>query len=259
MPAPASTLLRNAPHRPAPTLDLGAGASLRLGRLHEACGNARRTLALRLAARIGVTPQRPLFWIAPAWSPDRLNGDGMARFLSPAAVIFVHAVRAEDILWTAEEVLRAGAAPMMVADLPGLPSLTAVRRMHLAAETGAEAGRVLPLGLILTEGAGGAPGVESRWRMDAAHPPCPGDSAPEGEAWRLERLRARTDPPRVWRVAGGRLEVVTGDDGGPSPGLPEPAEGTPASRRMAGSAENRPPFTAASGTGAQPPVSVGRP
>lgn len=225
MPAPASPLLHNAPHRPAPVLELGAGATLRLARLHEACGNARRTLALRIAARIGVTPQRPLIWIAPAWSPDRLNGDGMVRFLTPAAVIFVHAVRAEDILWTAEEVLRAGAAPMMVADLPGLPSLTAVRRMHLAAETGAETGRVTPLGLILTEGAGGAPGVESRWRMDAAHPA--GDGMPEGEAWRLERLRARTEPPRVWRAEGGRLEVVAGDAGGEAlpeaglkPGLP---------------------------------------
>lgn len=208
MPAPAAALLSNAPHRAAPALELGAGASLRLARLHEACGNARRTLALRLAARIGVTPQRPLFWIAPAWSPDRLNGDGMARFLSPAAVIFVSAVRAEDILWTAEEVLRAGAVPMMVADLPGLPSLTAVRRMHLAAETGAREGKVAPLGLILTEGAGGAPGVESRWRMDAAHPPGVDAGLAEGESWRLERLRARTDPPRAWRVEDGRLEIV---------------------------------------------------
>jgi len=230
MPVTAAALLRNAPHRAFPALDLGAGAALRLARLHEACGNARRTLALRIAARAGVTPQRPLIWIAPGWSPDRLNGDGMVRFLHPGAVVFVTATRAEDILWTAEEVLRAGAAPVMVADLPGLPSLTAVRRMHLAAETGAETGGAAPLGLILTEGAGGAPGVESRWRMDAAHPPGSDPAATEGEVWRLERLRARTAPPRVWRVQGGRLEVVAGDGGshslseaGPAPRLSEVA------------------------------------
>jgi len=203
MPAPASTLIRNAPHRAAPALSLGAGAALRLARLHEACGNARRTFALMVAARLAPTSERPVIWIAPAWLPDRLHGDGMLRFLPPGQVIFVHPTRAEDVLWVAEEVLRSGAAPLTVADLPGLPTLTAVRRMHLAAETGAEAGRLMPLGLILTEGAGGAPGVESRWRLDADHTADPHPAAPEGEGWRLERLRARTDPPRSWHVAGG--------------------------------------------------------
>lgn len=211
MSSSAATLLRNAPHRPPPALTLGPGATLRLARLHEACGNARRTLAVMIAARAGATPERPVIWIAPGWGPDRLNGDGLARFLSPGAVIFVTPTRTEDILWTAEEVLRSGTAPLMVADLPGLPSLTAVRRMHLAAETGAAEGRVLPLGLVLTEGAGGAPGVESRWRLDAAHPPCPDASAPEADAWRLERLRARTDPPRVWRMTEGQLQAEGAD------------------------------------------------
>ena len=209
MPA-ASVLLRNAPHRPPPEVGLGAGAALRLGRLHEACGDARRTLALMIAGRLAVTPDRPVVWITPDWMRDRLHGDGIASFLSPGLMILVAPTRAEDVLWVMEEVLRTGTAPLAVADLPGLPSLTAVRRMHLAAETGMAEGRVSPLGLILTEGAGGAPGVESRWRLDARHMVHPTDTGVRGqeaEGWRLDRLRARTAPPRGWTLRSGARGV----------------------------------------------------
>ncbi|MGR3321448.1 MAG: ImuA family protein [Pseudooceanicola sp.] len=202
MPATAlDTLIHNTPHRAAPALRLGPGAALRFARLHEACGNARRTLALMIAARLATGPDRPVLWIAPGWTRDRLHGDGMARFLPPGHVILVHPERAEDVLWVMEETLRAGRLPLAVADLPGLPSLTAVRRMHLAAETGASEGRQAPLGLILTEGDGGAPGVESRWRLETRHTPAPSRAGGEGEGWQLDLLRARTDPPRRWQVA----------------------------------------------------------
>ena len=83
--------------------------------------------------------------------------------------------------------------PLVVADLPGPPALTPVRRMHLAAETGAGLGAA-PLGLLLTPGDGGAQGIETRWHMAPAH---------EGSRrlWQLERRRARTLPPRRWQVA----------------------------------------------------------
>ena len=191
-------LLTRRPFRDAPALDLGAGARLPLGRLHEACGDARHMLALAIAARAfaDVSAEVPLYWIAPSWVTDRLNADGMAACLDPARVIFAGANRAEDILWTLEEVLRSGATPMAVADLPELPGLTAIRRLHLAAETGGKDGRFLPLGLILTSGDGGAPGVETRWHISADH-------APRLKGWRLDRRRARTDPPRAWTLRSG--------------------------------------------------------
>ena len=84
-------------------------------------------------------------------------------------MLFITPGRIEDMLWTLEEVLRAGVAPLAVADLPELPSLTAVRRLHLAAGAGATDGLLAPLGLILTPGDGGAPGVETRWHMQTRH------------------------------------------------------------------------------------------
>lgn len=182
-------LLSHQPARNRPALSLlpqAPALQLVQARVHEACGTARYTLALWLAAQT----EGPILWIAPDWGPADLNCDGVRDWLDPARLIFVHPRRNEDLLWTMEEVLRAGATALVVADLPVLPNLTQVRRMHLAAETGAKEGSRLPTGLLLTPGDGGAAGVESRWHLAPAH-----DSG-----WRLERRRARTAPVEGWNV-----------------------------------------------------------
>lgn len=172
---------------PKSALELHPEIQLPLSRVHEACGPARRTFALWLASRM----TGPVLWIAPAWEPTRLNPDGMLDFVDPARFLFVTPRRAEDLLWSVEEALRAGAVPLVVADLPAPPALTPVRRMNLAAETGSGLGGVSPLGLLLTPGDGGAQGVESRWHMAPAH-------AGRARRWRLERRRARTRPVKAW-------------------------------------------------------------
>ena len=173
--------------RPRPALSLHPDISLPLARAHEACGPARRSFALWLAGAM----TGPVLWIAPAWHADRLNPDGMLAFADPARFLFASPERGEDLLWCTEEALRSGAAPLVVADLPGAPGLTPVRRLHLAAETGQATTGIASLGLLLTPGDGGAQGVETRWHMAADH---------QGEArrWRLERRRARALPPAGW-------------------------------------------------------------
>ncbi len=191
---PTHLLIRE---RQRPALGLAPGLDLALGRAHEACGPARRTLALWLAGQT----RGPVLWIAPSWQADRLNPDGMREFADPARFLFVEARHAGDLLWAVEESLRAGATALVVADIPSPPGLTAVRRMHLAAETGGETG-VLPLGLLLTPGEGGAQGIETRWHMAPEH-------RGANRCWRLERRRARTRPPRSWQVtrAGATMEL----------------------------------------------------
>lgn len=183
--------LHRAPHRPVPLLRVTGEMTLRLARAHELCGPARRTLALWVAT----CTEGPVIWIRPSWQAEALNPDGVRPLLDPGRLIFVSARRSEDLLWSAEEGLRSGAVALVVAELPEPPDLTPVRRLHLAAEAGAATGTA-PIGLVLTPGTGGAPGVESRWFLSGAH-------GPHNLGWRLERQRDRTAPPAVWALGPG--------------------------------------------------------
>ncbi|MEO9825461.1 MAG: hypothetical protein ABJF50_13675 [Paracoccaceae bacterium] len=165
---------------------------LERARVHEFCGLARRRLALSVARAL----QGPVFWIRPAWIPGGLNAQGVQALIDPSRLIFLNPKRPEDLLWCMEEVLRAGLVSLVVADLPHPPGLTAVRRLHLAAETGAREGKLVPVGLLLTPEAGGAPGVETRWSLTPAH------GAAGVEGWRLERVRARMEPEKAWMLCG---------------------------------------------------------
>ncbi|MEE3100565.1 MAG: hypothetical protein VX463_12435, partial [Pseudomonadota bacterium] len=157
-------------------LDLGAGATLARGRAHEVCGPSRAVFAA-LAAAASEAAGGPVLWIrTPRGDAGRLNADGLADFFDPGRLVLAAPRRAEDVLWCAEEALRSGAAPLVVAETPEPPRLTPVRRQPLAAEAGAEAARggmrsgagPAPLALLLTAGEGGAEGVETRWRLSPA-------------------------------------------------------------------------------------------
>jgi protein ImuA len=183
------------------------GLGIVRGRVHEFCGPAR----VNLAAMILRESQGPVIWISPAWIPERVYSAGLVAYGDPARVIYARARRPEDLLWAAEEALRSGAAPLVIAELPDLPGLTPVRRLHLAAESGAETarhrGHLPPLGLLLTPGMGGAQGVESRWHLS----PRPSGTTliDTKEAWSLSRLRARMAPPATWTMARSGLGEIT--------------------------------------------------
>ncbi len=185
-------------HRSVGALPLVGALTLQRGRLHEACGPARLVLAvMAMAGSIG-----PVVWIRPGWWPERVNPAGLQPMADPARLLLVRADREEAALWAGEEALRSGAAPLVVVEAATPPGLTPVRRLHLAAEAGvAAAGRdggMAPLGLLLTPGQGGAPGVETRWHLT----PAPSQSLLWSEVteWTLTRLRARLAPPAAWRV-----------------------------------------------------------
>lgn len=163
--------------------------SLAKARVHEFCGTARRTLALTVARAM----QGQVFWVRPGWAVEHLNSAALPPWINPGRVVTLSPRRPEDLLWTIEEILRTGLIPLVVGDIPGPPGLTAVRRLHLAAETGAAEGNVAPVGLLLTASGKGAPGVETRWRLMPDH----GEAR---TAWRLDRVRARTLPPASWEV-----------------------------------------------------------
>ncbi len=178
--------------RPVGAARLAGDIALPLLRAHEACGPARHVFALALAGQM----QGPVVWLSPASGSGRLMPDGVVRWLQPGRLTFAATHRSLDLLWGVEETLRSGAVPLVVAEMSEPPPLTPIRRIHLAAEEGAKHG-MAPLALLLTPGDGGAQGVESRWKLS----PLPGWTTPaKRPAWRLERLRARLDPPRSWRM-----------------------------------------------------------
>ncbi|WP_170332947.1 ImuA family protein [Ruegeria arenilitoris] len=179
-------LLGRKPAREAPGVKLHHEITLQLGRVHEACGPARRSFAMWLASQT----QREVLWISPAWEVEKLNPEGMAPFADPARFLFARAQNATDLLWCMEEALRSGAVPLIICDLPEAPALTPVRRMHLAAEQGGTMGQA-PLGLLLTPGDGGAQGIETRWHMAPTY-------RNEATSWTLTRRRARALPPATW-------------------------------------------------------------
>ena len=176
---PAHTLTRQRRPRPGSTA-LTEQISLVHGRVHELCGPARKSLALRIAAHVS----GPILWLRPSWDGSQINADGIAPHINPARIVFASAKRAEDILWCAEEALRSGAAPLVVAELAEPPALTPIRRLHLAAETTGTP----PLIVLLTPEDGGAQGVETRWHVAPRH-------GPAATSWSLTRLRARMAPP----------------------------------------------------------------
>ena len=184
----ASALLSRRPHRPAPELILGdPDIALRLGRVHELCGQARYTLALSIAAQAG----GPVVWIRGQTKSDILCADAIAQQINPGHILFVSSAKRDLLLWAVEEALRDGHAPVVVADLAAPPLMVRVRRLHLAAETGCGVGICRPLALLLTPEQGGAPGIETRWGLEPAH-------HMGADHWTLRRLRARMAPPRDW-------------------------------------------------------------
>ena len=174
--------LHRTPNRSTPKVIVLEEFALQQGRVHECNGRSRVGFAMIVAAQI----TGHVFWIAPKWQRETLNPDGMRAFTKPQNFTFITPARPKDILWVMEETLRSGAVPLVVAQIPSPPSLTAVRRLHLAAEHS----RTAPLGLLLTASDSGAPGVEIRWLMQPNH----GLKSPSRT---LSRTRARTAPSNI--------------------------------------------------------------
>ena len=146
-------------------------------RVHEAEGQGRVGFALFQAAR---TPG-PIFWIALAHDRDRLLPgalpDGVAERLH-----FVEARNETDLLWSIEEVLRARPVSLVVAEPEKPISLTAGRRLQLAAEAGQTTGL-----LLIREGRG-SNAAETRWKCD----PLPGPPNSTRHRWMLNKNKKGT-------------------------------------------------------------------
>ena len=153
------------PSQPLPDLDLLAPA-----RVHEATGAGRLVFALALAGRL----EGAVLWVQDARGRDGLYAPGIAAFIDPARLVLARPTGALPVLQAAEEALRSGAAPLVIAELAEAPDLTASRRLQLAAGTGGGRGLCL-----VAEGRLRTNAAETRWRCE----PAPGTEG--GQRWEI--------------------------------------------------------------------------
>lgn len=129
---------------------------LRPGRVHEVSGPAAASFALRSAQQLGAD----LLWVREGWRPEQLNPLGFDGF-DPARLVMASARDQTDVLAVAEEALRDGAIAMVALEIWAPLSLTAGRRLQLAAKAGGTTG------LCLIAQGMGSNAAETRWHCAA--------------------------------------------------------------------------------------------
>lgn len=123
-------------------------------RVHEVCGpGAHGFAAIQAALHKG-----PVLWIGAGHAPERLFPPGLVPVLDPSRLIAVGTRSETDLLWATEEGLRAGPLGLVVASPDKPLSLTAGRRLQLAAEAGRTTG------LLLVRAGAGSNATETRWQ-----------------------------------------------------------------------------------------------
>lgn len=146
--------------------------------VHEAEGRGRRAFALFQAAR----HPGPLVWIVPSHLPEI----PMLRGLPPGVGERLHLLRPvgeTDLLWCVEETLRAAPVALVIAEPQETLSLTAGRRLQLAAEAGRTTG------LMLIREGRGSNATQTRWRCD----PLAGGAADSTlHVWSLNKNKSGT-------------------------------------------------------------------
>ena len=192
-------------------------ALIRAGRVHEATGPGRRVFAAALAGRLA----GPVLWLQERRERDRLCPQGLAAFFDPARLVLARPTGGRALLQVAEEALRSGAAPLVVAELAEAPDLTQSRRLQIAAEAGASR-HAGPRGLCLVPEHRTRPNaVETRWRCAPIPPVCGGCDGyhADGRARLLwELVKNKRGQLGCWEVTLGGGAIVPRHDtgGGPS-------------------------------------------
>lgn len=145
------TTLRNLARRPAATDPF----ALTGHRVHEAEGPGRRSFALLQALH----HPGPVLWVLPAHEPTRPMPRGLPPGLTERLLLLTPKGET-DLLWCVEEALRAAPVALVIAEPQQVLSLTAGRRLQLAAEAGGTTG------LMLIRDGQGSNATETRWRCE---------------------------------------------------------------------------------------------
>ncbi len=153
-----------------------------------------------LAGRLRAKPQADpgsVVWIQYGRDPQDSGvpyGPGLEPMgLSPRRLLLIEARRALDLLWSMEEALRCPDLAVVIGE--GVtPTLTAARRLQLAAETGGTTA-------LLISPADKIPNATALtcWRI-ASVPAAADARPPHHPTWNVELVRCRGGKPGQWRM-----------------------------------------------------------
>jgi len=221
-----------------PAIDAQLSGGLALGALHEVAGGGPdvehgATAALLTAGVLARLPGQVL-WVLER--PDLFAPALDAAGLRTDRVIYAEAGKSKTVLLSMEEGLRHAGLAGVVGELSGHLTLTASRRLQLAAEQSGVTCFALRRSRIHDDGMLSEPtAVATRWRVSAlpspfllAHSPAtPGLARPR---WRLDLVRCRGGEPASWIV---EASDATGHLGVPADLADRPAAAAPERRRAA--------------------------
>lgn len=166
-------------------------------RMHEAQGRGRRAFALFQAARHAGL----LIWILPSHSPEMPTLAGLPPGVG-ARLLLLRPVGETDLLWCVEEALRAPPVAVVIAEPEKPLSLTAGRRLQLAAEAGRTTG------LMLIREDAGSNATETRWTCETLASPSPDSTL---HRWSLSKNKKGTTGSWVvnWNGASAAVHLVS--------------------------------------------------
>ena len=171
------------------TIALGQGATLRCGRVHEILGDGADVFAVLAAARHG----RDVVWIGLGRDIAPLCPTGMAAYADPGRFLIIEAVSRGEILWAADQALRAEGGFCVIVDISdGGLSLRESRRLQLAAEQGGG------LGLVLIRGQARTSAAQTRWLCQAVTGPAPAQRSAQIPVWRWTCLKGKNGETGSW-------------------------------------------------------------
>jgi len=152
------------------------------GRVHEVTGNSADMFAVLTATRL----EGPIIWIGLSRDIGSLAPTALQDFIDPARVILTEGISRSEVLWAAEQALRASCAQCVIIELSKGPNLRESRRLQIAAEEGGG------VGLILIHGRAHTSASETRWHCIAQN------KGPN--AWGLSLTKNRKGELGQWDV-----------------------------------------------------------
>lgn len=172
----AGTLLR------AQKAQAEAYMSLRKGRLHEVYGPGADMFAIQASARqASVT-----LWIGLHRDVDKLCPSGLQAYLDIDDLIIVEAVSRGELLWAADQALRADGGFCVILEMPDTLSLKESRRLQLAAEQGGG------IGLLILRGGVSTSAAQTRWYCAPVAAAAP--------TWDWQCEKGKNGETGTWRV-----------------------------------------------------------